>query len=435
MPNLEDASEGDYALGRRPGRFYVSRRFPQGGPNADVPNPLPCRFAYQVVDNEGEVVFESEDGWEVVLRETPTRQQLRALFFEDDRQVQYLTFQRFNAKGDQLNQESFHLSAAETKVLRTFLSLIESDALELAEGPEGVRLLPGGVEAIIADDTSRGQIFRRYRSAFRDLIEADVESPEIVAFARRRRELQTFDALLGDAEFFKKRRLELKSQGHRSGPEDVWQDFFEVNQWIFGTGLATQFLHAWNADRLEETVSGSSVFGPGKRPDALMRTAGAMSALVFVEIKQHETPLLDSEYRSGAWVPGKHVVGGVAQCHATVDEVVRRARQLDVLDDNGFETGVWALICRPRSLLVVGSLEQFLRGGKPNLSMFEGFERYRRSLTDPEIITFDELYERARLSLELAAQPRGIDTTPEPTSSRSAGIRGREQTWDRSGLG
>jgi hypothetical protein len=274
---------------------------------------------------------------------------------------------------------------------------------------------------LLTDDAARQAVFQRYRDAFVDLLEADVDSPEIVAFARRRQELQAFESLLGDAQAFTARRSDLNAQGRRSGPEDVWQDFFESNHWIFGTALAPQFLHSWNPDRLEQTVVGASVFGKGKRPDALMRTAGLLSALAFVEIKTHRTPLLHpAEYRPGAWRVSDEVAGGVSQCQATVDEVLRRAAtELDVVDEDGFRTGDTVFVCRPRSLLVVGSLDQFIRDGEPNVPMFESFERFRRSLRDPEIVTFDELFARAAMSLALADQDQVDQASDElpPISS------------------
>jgi len=425
VPKLEDDKEGVYALRRIPGRFYVSRRFPEGGKDSDAADPRICRFAYQVVDESGEILFESEGGWEVVLRETKTRQQLKALFFEDSRAIQYLSFQRFNAAGKRLGRESFVLSGSEVRALASYLALVRSSALDLAESEEGIRLLPEGVDALLADESSRLEVFQRYRDAFADLFEADVQSPEIVAFARRRQQLQVFETLLNDPKALDQRRASLKAADRRSGPEDVWQDFFESNQWIFGIGLAPQFLHAWDPERLEQTVVGASVFGRGKRPDALMRTAGALSALAFVEIKHSATPLLHATaYRPGTWRVSDEVAGGVAQCQATVDEVVRRAeREIEALDAEGFGTGERALVCRPRSLLVVGSLEQFVRDEGPNVGMFECFERFRRSLRDPEILTFDELYARAVMSLALA------DESAPPAEASDPWVDTRTTTW------
>ncbi|HEY3830870.1 MAG TPA: Shedu immune nuclease family protein [Acidimicrobiia bacterium] len=412
MAKLQDDKDGGYASGRRPGRFYVSRRFPEGGAEANegkTGDPRMCRFAYQVFDERGDTAFENDQGWDVVLRETATRQQLKAFFFEDDRTIPYITFQRFNADGKRLRSEHFVLSGDEVGALSSFLALIRSRSIDLSQSEKGIRLLPGAIDALLGDDATRHAVFARYRDVFTEMIASDVESPEVIALARRRRELARFEALLTDADAFQAQRSELKALGRQHGPENVWQDFFESNHWIFGTGLAPQFLHAWDDGKLEQTVLGTSLLDQGKRPDALMRTAGALSALVFVEIKSHgesgDNLLHPTAYRKGAWRVHEEVAGGVAQCQATVDAVVRRASELQVIDDDGYKAGDSAFICRPRSLLVIGSLNQFKRDGQPHVSKFESFERFRRSIRDPEIVTFDELYNRAAMSLAITAPP------------------------------
>lgn len=403
MDERDDDIEAGYALGRVPGRFYVSRRFKE---RVDVPDQAPrvCRFGYRVFDPDSEVEFHRDGGWEVVVRETPTRQQLKALFFEDTRLVKHLLFQRFTRDGVPIARERFILSGDEVYGLSEFLSLIQSPDLELAEDEYGVKVLPAGIEALLSNEASRLEIFRRYREIFAELVADDVESPEVIAFARRRRQLKMFDRLLTDPTAFAERQAELASEGRAAGPEAVWQDFFEANRWIFGSGLAPQFLHAWDERRLEQATVGSSAFAAGKRPDALLRTAGALSAIVFVEIKRHDTHLThDAVYRPGVWRVSDELAGGVSQCQTTVDETVRATeRQVQPLAPDGKPRGVPAMVCRPRSILVVGRLNEFTRDGQLNRARYENFERFRRSIDDPEIVTYDELYERARLVLALA---------------------------------
>lgn len=404
VPHLEDDKDSYWATRRVPGRFYVSKRFPHVAADG-TPSERICRFAYQVFDAEGDVAFEGTDGWELVLRETPTRQQLKALFFQDDRGIERLAFQRFDSKGNRIVRESFRLEANEVQELSSFLALIRSNALDFAETDEGVRLLPSGIDALLGDEITREEVLLRYRDLLVELMEGQVDAPELLNVARRRKQLEIFDALLNNRTAFEAEQGRLRSEGKRYGPESVWQHFFEANEWIFGAGLATQFLHAWDPSRLEQTTVGSSAFAHGKRPDALMLTAGALSGLVFVEIKTHETPLVEeSSYRAGVWPPAGEVSSGVAQCQTTVDETIRRTERLVArTDSKGFPADE-AVVCRPRSILVVGSLRQFFADdGRLSLERFEGFERYRRSIRDPEIVTFDELYERARMVLDLAS--------------------------------
>ena len=82
---------------RVPGRFYVSKRFPYGS-GLGLTDGAASRFAYQVFDSKGTVAFEGQ-GFECILRETATRQQIKALFFEDMRRIEYLVLQRFIIEG------------------------------------------------------------------------------------------------------------------------------------------------------------------------------------------------------------------------------------------------------------------------------------------------------------------------------------------------
>jgi hypothetical protein len=46
--------------------------------------------------------------------------------------------------------------------------------------------------------------------------------------------------------------------------------------------------------------------------------------------------------------------------------VVRRATtELDIIDEDGYRTGDSVFVCCPRSLPVVGSLDQFVRASEP----------------------------------------------------------------------
>src|SRR5206468_5216619 len=102
------------------------------------------------------------------------------------------------------------------------------------------------------------------------------------------------------------------------------------------------------------------------------------------------------------------------QCQGTVDEAQNYlGKTIDVKDDEGYVTGQ-AFLCRPRSLLVVGSLTEFTKDDNVHRAKFESFERFRRGLRDPEILTFDELFERARLTLAL------VDAADADTSAPGA---------------
>ena len=219
--------------------------------------------------------------------------------------------------------------------------------------------------------------------------------------------------MLTDGVFFEaeKQRLQVK-------PEDVWQLFFEANTWIFGYGFAYQFLGKLDEGKLERTVVGSDIATRGKRPDGLMKTQARINSLCFVEIKLHDAPLLKaSDYRGDSWVPGKELIGGVAQVQATVQAAIERyTPRLHMTDSNGNPTGEPILNIDPRAFLVIGNLNEFVVGNGVNVSKFRAFESFRRNLRRPEIITFDELLNRARFIVEHDIVGEGVVADDEDDS-------------------
>ena len=51
-------------------------------------------------------------------------------------------------------------------------------------------------------------------------------------------------------------------------------------------------------------------------------------------------------------------------------------------------------------MVVIGKLDQFDDGFGVNPEKLETFELFRTSLTDTEIMTYDELYQRARFIVQ-----------------------------------
>ncbi len=198
---------------------------------------------------------------------------------------------------------------------------------------------------------------------------------DVFAIARKRTVLNEFKALLED-----------------DTSETVWQEFLEKNPWIFGFGLNYVFLDRVS-DKFEATTTGSDVFTPGKRADGLAMTKAQVSQTVLIEIKASKSPLLQAKpYRKGVWPVDNEVAAAVSQSQKTSFEFARRnAVKLELTDDLGDETGNALYTVEPRAYLIVGNLSQLTA----NNDKIASFELFRRKLTSPEILTFDELYYRA----------------------------------------
>ncbi|MFG1795615.1 Shedu immune nuclease family protein [Nocardia sp. NPDC049149] len=237
--------------------------------------------------------------------------------------------------------------------------------------------------------------YRRDPQLFRTLITNDEAARDVVAMAHRRGQVEKFRQLLTDQDYFE---AEASKRPNHAGEEWVWQHFFEDNPWIFGVSLAGQLLTSWSDEKLEQVVAGASISGVGKRTDALLRTSGRIRSLVFAEFKTHKKDLLGTEYRSGCWSPSPELSGGVAQVQGTVHRAVIGIgeRLQDQASDGSDVPDEFTYLLRPRSYLIIGNLDSLLgAGGGHHRDKIRSFELFRRQLVEPEILTFDELLDRA----------------------------------------
>ena len=233
---------------------------------------------------------------------------------------------------------------------------------------------------------------------FEKLAESGELKKDLIAIGYRRRQLELFERFLADDDYFERIKAE-KGLTH----EGLWQKFFEKNQWIFGYGLSFVFLTGLDNQKLEQGVSGTSIGGVGKVTDALMKSQALISSLCYVEIKHHKTKLLDHarSYRSGAWAPSKELIGAVAQAQATIAEASKTYQEkLCPTDKDGNPTGEVLFNFKPRSVAIIGRMDEFFVEDGLNEKKLRSFELYRRNTQSPEIVTFDELYHRAKFIVE-----------------------------------
>jgi hypothetical protein len=179
-------------------------------------------------------------------------------------------------------------------------------------------------------------------------------------------------------------------------PEPEWQKYFELNSWVFGHGLNYIFLER-AAAKLETKTTGQTFDRPGKTVDALLRTRAEISQYVLVEIKKSNTALLQPKpYRVGCWAASDELSSAVTQIQKTAFEFTRNRFKDERKDEFGTSLGEIVYSIEPRSFLVIGNLKE-LQGNDDKIACFE---LYRRNIRSPEIVTFDELFHRAKCIVE-----------------------------------
>jgi hypothetical protein len=177
-------------------------------------------------------------------------------------------------------------------------------------------------------------------------------------------------------------------------PEREWQTFFEQNKWIFGYGLNYVILKVE-----EQPHVGGIRFDRlgGQNPDFLGITSGEVGFTVLVEIKTPQTLLLagEQEIRNGAWSLSQELTDALMQIQANTDKWNTTGARTDENRDALEKQGVYTV--KPKGILVIGSLAEVKSDPR---SRRETFERFRQSVSGVEIITFDELHERAKFIVD-----------------------------------
>lgn len=370
-------------------KTYVSRR---------IVNPLHgnLRIGSKVLDSEGyEYAKEKE---ELVLRKTPSgRKEIKVTFFEDDRHISVITIQSFNGKNGNPHPTSFSFIGLEIPLLLSFFQNIS--AVEFKD-ETGINVTDSNLKKLILSKEQAASLVQDNQDAFTEALRHQLTKEDVISLGYRKKQIGLFEKFLNDRKFFD----QIKEQKSCTGDENLWQRFFEKNQWIFGYGLSYLFVTGFEDKKLEQIVQGHDLIHDGKRVDALMMTRGLINSLCFAEIKTHQTHLLDTvAYRSGCWAPSKELSGAVAQVQGTVASAIKNlSEKITLTDKSGNPTGEEIYSFKPKSFIVIGSLKEFVTENGINRDRLRSFEIFRNSIIGIDILTFDELYERSRFIVESA---------------------------------
>ena len=163
-----------------------------------------------------------------------------------------------------------------------------------------------------------------------------------------------------------------------------------MNFWIFGYGLRYQVI---NLLQSQPYYGGTNVNGSGgERGDFLTNTAAEVKYTCLVEKKPSPEILLSKNYRNGAYSISAELSGAISQvqvnCATWENEGSRTMHNIEKLSSIN--------TISPKGIVVIGMTNQLT-----SFDMKNTFERFRNELHNPEIITFDELYERAKFIVEV----------------------------------
>lgn len=317
---------------------------------------------------------------EFILRSSPTgRDQVKVIVHENDNNRIGFVLQKFRGDtGNPIKETSFSFYDNEFHELLEFLNL---------------------AKFIDLSDTNN---FKQSLSSLRDKVLVNKEDKELldsftqldgehrVNFLEKMRESsltkQDLDILTG-----RKDGLTLFHQKlyvDKDWNEHQWQAFFAENSWIFGYGLDYRFLSILQK---EAAVSGVDVDGKNTvNSDFLM---GSTDFTVLVELKRPDTLLFElGKNRSHSWRLSQYLVHAVSQILAQKAAWEIKSSETNY-DEQGFP--IHQKTSDPKAILIIGRKNEIAGNPRDYEIKMKTFELYRRDSRNVEILTYDELYERA----------------------------------------
>lgn len=395
-----NVSDFDFFNNKKTDTLYMSKQletlaFAKGEDEEVIQIKRPFRIISSIVQPQEDHSF-IKDGKQVALRITDgNKQQILAKFYEDTRSMFQLQIQRFTTKTGMPHEVSFTFGSKEIEKLSNFINNV---CLVPIKDKQKAKMDDRFLEEINIPKTKLLEVISKDKDLLTEILNSGVSTREISNLAYRKRALKFFERFLTEPSFFERCKKKL---GDNKRDEDVWQFFFEKNTWIFGYGLSYVFNTPLDDKKLEQVVKGFDFNSSGKRVDALLKSRGLINSLCFAEIKTHKTELIGKEYRGESYSASPALSGSIAQIQKTVQKSLETIKtKTSVKTDNGDLTGENLYLYQPKSFLVIGMLKEFQGEFGDNEDKLSSFELFRRNLTNPEIITFDELYERARCIVE-----------------------------------
>ena len=394
-----EADNYDYFKNKKSDKVYLSKRLESKHLKLDNDGKiqeliLPFRYISKVLNiPEGHKFI--KEGKQVSLRITGgEKQEITAKFYEDTRSIFTLQIQKYTIKSGAPHHTYFTFQGDEIPALYNFIRNI---CLIPIKSEDKAQISDELVNDLVLTKAQLLDIVSEQPDLIEELINNQTSTQEIINLGYRKKQLGIFQRFLNEPDFFQQTKTEL---GTNKKDEDVWQSFFEKNTWIFGYGLSYIFNSTLDNSKLEQVVKGSSFTGAGKRVDALLKSKGIINSLCFAEIKTHKAPLLKSvsdPYRKECWAPSAEFSGAIAQIQKTVQLSLEEINtKTQIKNDVGALTGESLYLYQPKSFLVIGMLSEFSGEHGENEEKFSSFELLRRNLTNPEVITFDELYQRTK---------------------------------------
>lgn len=350
-----------------------------------------------------QIVHENEEGLTVKVAE---RTLLKVTYIKDNSDINGLEIIKLIKGTPKQTLKLSNYNLAQIKASLDLLSTLNLDEIEERK----IRLADGEV---VFDNTLLSKIKVLFSGTNGEdelvkwLDEGLVTSRDIVNTGYRKKQLGIYKSLLEEDEFWKDYCKEVGISD--SSEEKAWQKFFELNTWIFGYGLDYRFNGI-----LQREFNASDTNADGKDAVISDYLLGNKRFTTFVEIKKPSTPIFGSaQNRSRAWRLSNELIDAVSQI---IEQ--KASGQLKIERGNLFDSAEQLITQKSydsKVILILGSWNE-LSEDSPKLKAIKEktFELFRRDSRNVEILTYDELLDRATYIISDGVKPEAEDIDDLP---------------------
>ncbi|WP_369888458.1 Shedu immune nuclease family protein [Bacillus halotolerans] len=167
--------------------------------------------------------------------------------------------------------------------------------------------------------------------------------------------------------------------------EEFWQKLFKDNAWVLSQVFASPLL------LFDEKayIGGKGLGNKGGKVVDFIFQNDISKDVALIEIKTPNTKILSGEYRQGAYSIHSDLTGAIVQVLAYKEQLQREYGSLLLNSESDFK------VFNPICVVIAGKLDEL------DKTRLQSFELYRKEMKNILIITFDELFKKVSLLLQL----------------------------------
>lgn len=388
----ENKYNKEYDDNKIPNTIYVSRKAKWNG-----------RYVSQIIDERQQCFVVSEKGNSTLYMTSGGKQKIQATILEteQEKQVPVLYVSRINVKTEKIASSGEQQMCLYPEVIEKLYNFIGKIKSIDYSNPNSFKINENDFKnlddnPVVSSDSYFKNLIKSPKAA--EIVESLIEkgvitSKDIVNTSFRKKGLKIFKNLIDDDNYWK--NYADKNNISKNKEEKAWQYFFEKNEWIFGYGLDHRFKSILQR---EPHISDGELDGSNTViADYLL---GDKRFTTFVEMKKPSTELFGkAKNRSNSWKLSNDVVESVSQI------LEQKASGLIKLDKQQFNSDgniISQKAYDSKVILLIGhwkQLEESTNDLEREIKK-KTFELFRTDSRNIEILTYDELYDRAKYIVE-----------------------------------